>query len=822
MKRSTLLIIVSVLFSISSLFAQTNAEQQAIIANYDLEALSRLESEYESAFTQERQRALELAAIYGWEEVIEMPNGGIAALVGVHPNGNPKYYVTHNREGGKTTRANKVHSGGGAGLNLNGENMNIGEWDGGRVRASHPLVQGRVTQVDDPAGYSDHSIHVAGTLIGTGDVVGGAAKGMAPVAELLAYDFYSDSSEMVAAAANGMLVSNHSYGNNINNMALWQLGFYDYSARGVDNITYNAPYYLSVWSAGNDRQSGVNTGDGGYDYLTDRGTSKNSLVVAATIEVINYTGPGSVYMSSFSSWGPTDDGRIKPDISAKGVAMYSSVGTSGYANYNGTSMASPNVAGSILLLQQHYNDVKGEFMLSSTLRGLALHTADETGTSPGPDYRFGWGLLNIEKAAAVITNEGVSSIIKEEQLENGEVYTLSVQSNGVDDLVASITWTDVPGNVLSGGSVNLDNPTPMLINDLDIRVSKDGGATYYPWKLDVANFSDPATTGDNLVDNVEKVELSGASGEYIIQVSHKGTALVNDVQVFSLIVTGINKEEFTVSSHNGILEACTTDGSADFDIDLGFSDGFSDTINFSVSNLPGGTSGSFSPGSLNSEGTTVLTVSGIGSLSPNDYPITVTATGSSETINTYVILRVLSTNAPTIGLVYPPDDEIDLPVVIDFIWEEGDNTVDNYDFELSRYSDFSIIEESENIILPHVLILGVTEGAEYFWRVKANTICADGDFSEVYSFTVAGELGLSDQTIEDLVIYPNPATNVLNINAATPITNVEVVNVLGQVLVSEKSISNISQIDVSRLSTGNYFIRVTSENNTNVLQFLKQ
>ncbi|MBT7241905.1 MAG: S8 family serine peptidase [Flavobacteriaceae bacterium] len=822
MKKTSLLFLVFFLFLMHSLFGQTYAERQSIIANYDLQTLSALESEYRLAFIQEKQKALELAVIYGWEEFKEMPNGGRAELVGVYKNGKPKYYTTSNREGGITTRADKVHTGGGANLELNGQDMIVGEWDAGATRENHPLFNGRVNQMDNSPQYDNHATHVAGTMIGNGEEVNGAAIGMAPEALLHAYDWYADSSEMIAAAADGLLVSNHSYGQNINGINPAYLGAYGSNARGIDNILYNAPYYLSVWAAGNDRQSGVNSDDGGYDYLHGWGTAKNTLVVAAVYEVLDYTEPNSVNMSGFSNWGPTDDGRIKPDISAKGVNMYSSVNASNYANYSGTSMASPSVAGSILLLQQHYNNLNLTYMKSSTLRGLVLHTADEAGNYPGPDPRFGWGLLNIERAAEVITSIGTTTVFKEEEVQNREVYTFSVQSNNVDDLEVSLTWTDPPGIVQNSGIE--DDPIPSIINDLDLRVSQDGGTTFMPWKLDPENFSGGAINGDNLVDNIEKIEIIDASGEYIIQVSHKAAALVNNVQAFSLIVTGISNEEFILSSHEGIVEHCIGVDSADFNIDLDFSSDAYDTIDFTVSDLPSGISGSFYPSSLYDEGTTVLTLDGLESLVyPGDYSFMVTGTGvgSNESIDLYLILRILSNDVSDIDLIFPPDGAVDQPVVIQFKWESGDDNITSYDFELSRYSDFSVVEFSETTFFLQYLALGVTEGATYYWRVKANTACANGEYSEVYSFVVEGVLGLKDQSIEGLVIYPNPTANILNLDAATPISNVEIVNVLGQVLVSKSSSSTISNIDVSALSIGNYFIKVTSENNTKVLQFLK-
>src|SRR5690606_36459063 len=136
--------------------------------------------------------------------------------------------------------------------------------------------------------------------------------------------------------------------------------------------------------------------------------SKNNVVVAGTVQVLNYNGPSSVVIYSSSSWGPTDDGRIKPDIAAKAVNTYSSTASSNtsYASYSGTSMAAPSMAGAGILLQQHANDVTGDFLRSASLRGLLIHTADEAGLHPGPDYRFGWGLANAERAAQVISDNG--------------------------------------------------------------------------------------------------------------------------------------------------------------------------------------------------------------------------------------------------------------------------------------------------------------------------------------------------------------------------------------------------------------------------------
>ena len=350
----------------------------------------------------------------------------------------------------------------------------------------------------------------------------------------------NDIAEATAAAANGMLLSNHSYGFRSDLVPDYYFGAYIGESRDWDEVMYNAPFYLMVVAAGNDGNTNYNgsplNGNSAYDKLTGHSTSKNNMVVANAQDA-NIDGNGnliSVNINSSSSEGPTDDLRIKPDITGNGTSVTSTYESSNtaYGTITGTSMASPNVTGSLLLLQQHHNNLNGSYMRAATLKGLALHTADDAGPS-GPDAVYGWGLMNTKRAAEAISDEGVNTIIDELTLSSGQSYTITVDANGIDDLMASISWTDLPGTATTA----TNSSTPRLVNDLDIRVTQ-GGSTFSPYRLTSITTNG---TGDNSVDPYERVDVSGASGTYTITVTHKGS-LSSGSQNFSLIVTGITDE----------------------------------------------------------------------------------------------------------------------------------------------------------------------------------------------------------------------------------------------------------------------------------------
>jgi PKD repeat protein len=524
--------------------------------------LRELSQRLEQRHNERRAEALQFAASRGIPVQQTLPDGTFIELQFIE-NGRPVYYETQNINAAATTRADELWSGGSLGLSLDGSGFSgLGLWDGGAVRTTHQEFTNNgssraIQQESNPMTVSDHATHVAGTLIAAGVVSG--AKGMAYNSTLMAWDWDNDESEIAAAANNGLEISNHSYGfihgwegsvwygdKKISREEDYWFGFYSSYTQQLDEIAYNAPYYLYVKSAGNDRDD-VGTGtyppDGGidgYDCIGTRASAKNILTVGAVNDVLNYTGAGSVLMSDFSSWGPVDDGRIKPDIVANGVGLYSSLSgsDSNYGSYSGTSMSSPNAAGTMALLKEHYmNTHGGERMRAATLKALVIHTADECGPDPGPDYMFGWGLMNAERAAQKITedNDADWNVIDELVLANGQTYTREITVDGTEPLWVTICWTDPAGTPVAA---QLDPLDPMLVNDLDLRIVGNS-QTYFPYRLQRDNPTAAAVNdAENNVDNVEMVYIAApAAGTYTIQVDHDGN--IGQGQYYSMIISGM-------------------------------------------------------------------------------------------------------------------------------------------------------------------------------------------------------------------------------------------------------------------------------------------
>ena len=527
--------------------AQTKEQVDRITASYNQPYLSELAAQASERSAFAKQEAIRYAIARNIPVSYTEEDGAFLELQRMLPDGTLLYYKTNNHDAAISTRTDHLNTGGSTRYKLDGQNMTAYVWDGGHPRVTHQEYHGlggndRVSIMDIPAeggtSLHFHAAHVVGTIAASG--VQPAAKGMAPHAKVNAYKWNDDISEAAIAASNGMLISNHSYGFNATVIPDQWFGAYQEDAVWWDYIMANAPYYLMVKSAGNDGEDNSSNGSpllAGYDKLSGASTAKNNLVVAASQDAA-VDGDGnlnSVNIVAFSSQGPTDDLRIKPDITGNGWGLYSTYASSdnAYNSINGTSMAAPNVSGSLLLLQQHHNKLNGNFMKAATLKGLALHTADDAGPT-GPDAIWGWGLMNAKKAAETITRSTYDSKIQELTIAQGQTITLTLIADGTEDLMASISWTDLPGTQ----NTSTNSSTPALINDLDIRIQKDG-TTYYPWRLTSPNTN--ANNGDNNKDPYERIDVQNPSGSYTLTITHKGT-LLGGSQDFSLIITGLQAD----------------------------------------------------------------------------------------------------------------------------------------------------------------------------------------------------------------------------------------------------------------------------------------
>ena len=714
------------LFFTNVFYAQDAKQREEIVKHYDLKAIQELALTFDKQATINKENALQAARINGWEEFKFKADGSFEELIGLFPDGSPMYYAIDNATAAISTRTNFLINNYG----LTGNGMFAGVWDGGTARSTHQEFGSRVLIMNGQTynGNNFHASHVTGTIAASG--VNPQAKGMATASTVKSFDWFNDASEALVEVQNGMLVSNHSYGIPIENApGPWFMGAYSQAAAQWDQVAYASPYYLPVKSAGNNGSTtNPNPTTTGYDKLTGNKNAKNNLVIA-NAQAANIDANGNltgVAINSSSSQGPSDDRRIKPDIAGQGSGLLSTGGASNteYITLSGTSMSAPNVTGSLLLLQQLFFNNNSRYMRASTLKGLVCHTADDAG-NPGPDANFGWGLLNSKRAAEAIIFNGLNSSIAENVLAQGQTYTYNVKSDGVNPLIASITWTDVPGPVNNGV---LNDPTPVLVNDLDIRITQ-GTTTYFPWRLQSNATLNATRTGDNNVDNVEIVKIDApTAGDYTITVTHKGT-LQGGPQNYSLIATGLDSS-FAISSLSEEQKACTT-GQAVYN--LNFVNGDFSSVTVSATNLPTGVVATFSENVLDFNTPFTLTLSNLTGVAPGQYTINVVGTKGSEVKTTPVYLRVFSTTFANITQVYPAANQQNLSPTTELTWSESINAT-SYKVQVSTSNTFAtIFQEGVTTDLAYT-VTNLAQNTDYFWRVLPINLCGEATTGTVRSF----------------------------------------------------------------------------------------
>ncbi|MBI2971699.1 MAG: S8 family serine peptidase [Candidatus Aenigmarchaeota archaeon] len=436
---------------------------------------------------------------------------------------------------------------------LNGTGVVIAEWDQGWAERTHSALSAKTTRGDDGCTETEcaddsHATHVAGTMLANGSGSNYAYRGMAPNATLITYEWPDDgTSELynetnLSTAVYNASVSQNSWGYSTQANGCGIMGDYTAFSAAYDNIIHGNQSVTSrtmtiVFAAGNDRSTNsAYCGSQGHTYNTTTGpggTAKNTITVGAVDS-------DTSAMTSFSSWGPTDDGRIKPDVVAPGCenttnlndalayrSIWSTITGNTYSGSCGTSMAAPVVSGIAALIYQDYRQTFNRTPLPSTVKALLVHTARDVNNT-GPDYTSGYGIVNATAAIAKLREDNRTDVVKEGNVSQNTAETHQLTLSGRSELKITLAWDDYQGD---------PNAANALVNDLDLLVYTTAGTRFFPWTLDKTN---PATgavqTQRDALNNIEQVYVANASsGTWNITIN--GTAVPNGPQNYSLVIS---------------------------------------------------------------------------------------------------------------------------------------------------------------------------------------------------------------------------------------------------------------------------------------------
>ena len=289
------------------------------------------------------------------------------------------------------------------------------------------------------AAYDDHGhgTHVAGTIAGTGVASGGAERGVAPGASLVGVKVLdatgSGSEESVIAGIQWVVAHRATYTIRAINMSLSGGGCSD----GTDALSQAsdeaaAAGVVVVVAAGN---------AGPWPCSI---SSPSAAAAAVTVGAMGDFSQLGFRLATFSSRGPTLDGRIKPDVVAPGIAVVSTRAgtTNGYSTLSGTSMATPFVAGLALLLQQ-----QNPTLTTAQVKSILTSTAVDFGT-PGADVDYGFGRVDayaaLRAAGAAINTPPTmpSRTFQQGSLGAGGSVTLQIAVTGSSFPLAATVLMD--------------------------------------------------------------------------------------------------------------------------------------------------------------------------------------------------------------------------------------------------------------------------------------------------------------------------------------------------------------------------------------------
>ena len=418
-------------------------------------------------------------------------------------------------EGRSIQKSNVINNDLNGGLSYNANGVNLLVRDDGLV-GPHVDYQGRLFNLTADA-TGTHGDGVAGVMGGAGNVdptVEGGASG----ADIYVINYQANFQDTTLSLHqnSGVMITNSSYSNGCN-------AGYTSTTQTVDQQIFSNQTLMHVFSAGNSNNNdcGYGAGDQWGNITGGHKMGKNVITVA------NLFNDGSLVSSS--SRGPAHDGRIKPDMAAHGQGQMSTDPDHQYSPFGGTSAAAPSLAGNLGQLLEAYRDLNGNANPKSALiKAAAMNSATDLGNA-GPDFRYGYGMINTARAYDILANnQYLFDSISQSGTKN---HTINVPA-GTGQLRIMLYWHDPAATV---------NTNRALVNDLNLTVNN----TLLPLILDhtpnPTTLNNPAVPGIDSLNNIEQVVVNNpTTGSYTIQIN--GFQIPSGPQEYVLVYSFINDD----------------------------------------------------------------------------------------------------------------------------------------------------------------------------------------------------------------------------------------------------------------------------------------
>lgn len=445
--------------------------------------------------------------------------------------------------------------------------------DTGDTNTMHPDLLGRVSALiyygalTDAADEHSHGTHVAGIIAGNGatgetDEIGALyGLGVAPGARIVAqrifdgdgnYMFDQPFSKLTDDAVTaGAVIGSNSWGDDTQGRYDLSAMEFDALVRDANGLAPGAPPYILEFSAGNAGPGPQSIGSPAVaKNVIATGAAQNNRFDLPLPEFPIYD-TGQEAMADFSSRGPCEDGRIKPDVVAPGTwiaSLRSEFANDDFAwwpisdNYmyqGGTSQAGPHVSGAAAVFVQYYrqtqtNATPSPALVKAALINCAVDMDDSVETGPVPNMDEGWGRVDLTR---IIGSARQHEFVDQTALlGTGQTSERRVLVDNPDEpLKITLVYTDVPG---------FPGAIPALVNDLDLEVVGPDGTIYRGNQFEFGESVPNAPSADR-INNVEAVLLfAPLPGEYVVRVRARN--VVQDARVdtgavdqdFALVVSG--------------------------------------------------------------------------------------------------------------------------------------------------------------------------------------------------------------------------------------------------------------------------------------------